>query len=61
MLAVEQTSKVTMVQTTKDPFYRALLERDGRYDGIVYYGITTTGIVCRASCPARVAVERCPG
>ncbi len=43
----------TSDQTITDPFYRALLERDGRYDGIVYYGVTTTGIVCRASCPAR--------
>ena len=57
MLRVAEKTARTMSQTieqvTKDPFYRALLERDARYDGIVYFGITTTGIVCRASCPAR--------
>ncbi|CAN5619461.1 trifunctional transcriptional activator/DNA repair protein Ada/methylated-DNA--[protein]-cysteine S-methyltransferase [soil metagenome] len=33
--------------------YRAFLERDSRYDGIFLTGVTTTGIFCRPSCPAR--------
>ena len=53
---VEKTGRAmseSSEQVTEDPFYRALVERDGRYDGVVYYGVTSTGIVCRASCPAR--------
>lgn len=53
---IEKTGRAmnaTGEQAGEDPFYRALVERDGRYDGVVYYGVTSTGIVCRASCPAR--------
>jgi len=34
-------------------YYEALLSRDPRYDGVVYYGIVTTGIFCRPVCSAR--------
>ena len=37
----------------EDEYYRALLERDPGYDGVVFYGITTTGIFCRSVCRAR--------
>jgi AraC family transcriptional regulator of adaptative response/methylated-DNA-[protein]-cysteine methyltransferase len=33
--------------------YRALLERDPRYDGVFYVCVRTTGIFCRPSCRAR--------
>ncbi|WP_188915038.1 bifunctional transcriptional activator/DNA repair enzyme AdaA [Salinarimonas ramus] len=33
--------------------YDALLARDERYDGRVFVCVTTTGIFCRLSCPAR--------
>lgn len=33
--------------------YQALLERDRTLDGLVYYGIRTTGIFCRPICTAR--------
>ena len=33
--------------------FRALTERNPAYDGIVYYGIVTTGIFCRSICSAR--------
>ena len=33
--------------------YRALLERDSRYDGQAFVCVTTTGIFCRLTCPAR--------
>ncbi len=32
---------------------RAFLAGDAQYDGVFYAGITTTGIFCRPSCPAR--------
>lgn len=34
-------------------YYRALLERDTEYDGVFYVGVTTTGVFCRPTCPAR--------
>lgn len=33
--------------------YQALLDRDQSYDGHVFVGVTSTGIFCRLSCPAR--------
>lgn len=33
--------------------YQALRRRDSRFDGRFYTGVTTTGIFCRPSCPAR--------
>ena len=31
----------------------ALRERDRSYDGLFYAAVTTTGVFCRPSCPAR--------
>ncbi|WP_205547890.1 DNA-3-methyladenine glycosylase 2 family protein [Leucobacter sp. wl10] len=36
-----------------DACYRAASGRDARWDGRVYLGVTSTGIYCRPSCPAR--------
>lgn len=36
-----------------DACYRAASGRDRRWDGRVYLGVTSTGIYCRPSCPAR--------
>lgn len=33
--------------------WRVLLDRDRRYDGMFVYGVRSTGIYCRPSCPAR--------
>jgi AraC family transcriptional regulator of adaptative response/methylated-DNA-[protein]-cysteine methyltransferase len=33
--------------------WRAVLGRDGRYDGRFVYAVRTTGIFCRPSCPSR--------
>jgi len=42
-----------MSRTTHDRLYRALLERDVRYEGRMLVGVTSTGIFCRLTCPAR--------
>jgi AraC family transcriptional regulator, regulatory protein of adaptative response / methylated-DNA-[protein]-cysteine methyltransferase len=44
-----------MMQTLPDPdtLYAALLARDARFDGVVLVCVTSTGIFCRLSCPAR--------
>jgi AraC family transcriptional regulator, regulatory protein of adaptative response / DNA-3-methyladenine glycosylase II len=45
---------------THEVCYRALQSRDARFDGLIYVGITSTGIYCRPICPARTAkVEHC--
>ena len=36
-----------------DACYRAASGRDSRWDGRFYLGVTSTGIYCRPSCPAR--------
>jgi AraC family transcriptional regulator, regulatory protein of adaptative response / DNA-3-methyladenine glycosylase II len=44
----------------KDVCYRALQSRDARFDGMIYVGVTSTGIYCRPVCPARTAkLENC--
>ncbi|MDP5275852.1 bifunctional transcriptional activator/DNA repair enzyme AdaA [Chengkuizengella axinellae] len=40
-------------ETLKEKYYKALLERNSNYDGIFFAGITTTGVFCHATCPAR--------
>lgn len=36
-----------------DVAWRAVADRDGRYDGRFVYAVRTTGIYCRPSCPSR--------
>lgn len=33
--------------------YQALLDRDASYDGQAYVGVSSTGVFCRLTCPAR--------
>jgi AraC family transcriptional regulator, regulatory protein of adaptative response / DNA-3-methyladenine glycosylase II len=40
--------------------HRALQSRDSRFDGLIFVGVTSTGIYCRPVCPARTAkFENC--
>jgi AraC family transcriptional regulator of adaptative response/methylated-DNA-[protein]-cysteine methyltransferase len=36
-----------------DRMYQALLDRDAEYEGLFVFGVRTTGIFCRPTCPAR--------
>lgn len=36
-----------------DALYQALVDRDDRFDGQAYVCVTSTGIFCRLTCPAR--------
>lgn len=36
-----------------DVLYGALVSRDAAYDGRAYVGVTSTGVFCRLTCPAR--------
>jgi AraC family transcriptional regulator of adaptative response / DNA-3-methyladenine glycosylase II len=39
----------------RETCFRALQSRDARFDGLLYVGVTSTGIYCRPVCPARTA------
>jgi len=34
-------------------YYQAIVERNAKYDGVFYFGLATTGVFCKPSCPAR--------
>lgn len=36
-----------------ETFWQAVLSRDVRFDGRVFFGVRSTGVYCRPSCPAR--------
>jgi AraC family transcriptional regulator, regulatory protein of adaptative response / methylated-DNA-[protein]-cysteine methyltransferase len=38
---------------TKQEYYQALIDKNSKYEGIFYVGVTTTGVFCRPTCPAR--------
>jgi AraC family transcriptional regulator, regulatory protein of adaptative response / DNA-3-methyladenine glycosylase II len=47
-------------QLNPEACYRALQTRDARFDGRLFVGVTSTGIYCRPTCPARTAkFENC--
>ena len=41
-----------------DACYRAICQRESRFDGRFFTGVKTTGIYCRPVCPARVPLSR---
>jgi AraC family transcriptional regulator of adaptative response/methylated-DNA-[protein]-cysteine methyltransferase len=38
---------------TTQEYYQALLAKNAEYEGVFYVGVTTTGVFCRPTCPAR--------
>ncbi|MBU2957095.1 trifunctional transcriptional activator/DNA repair protein Ada/methylated-DNA--[protein]-cysteine S-methyltransferase [Paracoccus sp. 1_MG-2023] len=47
-----------MRDATDDTLYQALLARDPAYEGRALVGVTSTGIFCRLTCPARKPLAR---
>ena len=41
-----------MTDYTEKQAWKAIAERDPTYDGKLYYGVMTTGVFCRPSCPS---------
>src|SRR5262249_46350965 len=41
--------------TEQDPRWASVIARDRSADGTFYYSVSTTGVYCRPSCPARHA------
>jgi AraC family transcriptional regulator of adaptative response/methylated-DNA-[protein]-cysteine methyltransferase len=48
-MAIEPVTATTLT----DPRWKAVLERDPASDGRFVYGVRTTGIYCRPTCPSR--------
>jgi AraC family transcriptional regulator, regulatory protein of adaptative response / methylated-DNA-[protein]-cysteine methyltransferase len=43
--------------STDDARYEAVRRKDARADGQFFYAVVTTGVYCRPSCPARLALR----
>ena len=41
-----------------DALYDSLAARDGRFEGLAFACVKTTGIFCRMTCPARTPLRR---
>jgi AraC family transcriptional regulator of adaptative response/methylated-DNA-[protein]-cysteine methyltransferase len=46
------------MQIGSDERYRAVIERDGSFDGRFYTGVLTTGIYCKPSCTSRPPLRK---
>ena len=42
----------------EETLYQALLNRDSSLEGVIYFGVKTTGIFCRPSCSARKPLKQ---
>jgi len=47
------TNHLQPAPTETDPRWEAVVQRDPRADGTFYYGVKTTGVYCRPTCPSR--------
>ena len=47
-----------MNELHEEALWHAVLARDASYDGVFYYGVTTTGVYCRPGCPSRKPSRR---
>jgi AraC family transcriptional regulator of adaptative response / DNA-3-methyladenine glycosylase II len=46
------------MELDRDKCYRAVLARDGRFDGVFFTAVVSTGIYCRPVCPAKTPLKR---
>jgi len=59
MKMIEETQTPSDLRLlTEDDMFAALVDRDIRVDGRVFYAITSTGIYCRPVCPARKPLRK---
>ncbi len=45
------------METEREIFYKAFIERDSSFEGVFIVGVKTTGIFCRPTCPAKPKLE----
>ncbi len=46
-------NETTTPDNHDDALWNAVASRDRRFDGMLYYGVTSTGIFCKPTCPSR--------
>lgn len=51
--ATEENTSATLESAGDEILWRAVLKRDARFDGRIFFAVRSTGIYCRPSCPAR--------
>lgn len=51
--ALRRCDDMRMELPDRETCYRSLESRDPRFDGLLFVGVTSTGIYCRPVCPAR--------
>ena len=52
-LSKQRSTQASAENATDEAYWRAVLDRDTRFDGRVFFGVRSTKIYCRPSCPAR--------
>ena len=52
-LTKQQSTYASAESPGDEAYWRAVLDRDTRFDGKVFFAVRSTGIYCRPSCPAR--------
>jgi AraC family transcriptional regulator, regulatory protein of adaptative response / methylated-DNA-[protein]-cysteine methyltransferase len=45
--------ELQQIQSTEETFWQAVLNRDSNFDGKLFYGVRSTSIYCRPTCPSR--------
>ena len=51
--SIESTAQLESAPTTNQKKWRTIEARDDRFDGTFVFGVRSTGIYCKPSCPAR--------
>jgi AraC family transcriptional regulator, regulatory protein of adaptative response / methylated-DNA-[protein]-cysteine methyltransferase len=49
----QRSTNASTESADDDAYWRAVLDRDARFDGSIFFAVRSTGIYCRPSCPAR--------
>jgi AraC family transcriptional regulator, regulatory protein of adaptative response / DNA-3-methyladenine glycosylase II len=55
---MKRRTKPESLELDHEACYRAMRQRDARFDGRLFIGVKTTGIYCRPVCPARTPFSK---
>jgi AraC family transcriptional regulator of adaptative response / DNA-3-methyladenine glycosylase II len=55
---IKQPAQPGSLELDHEACYRAVCQRDARFDGRFFGGVKTTGIYCRPICPARTPLSK---
>ena len=55
---IKQPAQPASLELDHEACYRAVCQRDARFDGRFFGGVKTTGIYCRPICPARTPLSK---